>query len=202
MCKVLAGQDQGAHVIQNCFKAWIHDHCILSFINWLTGWLAGWLVPWSRVLLEKSVSSPANQESPCILLNVEGSVLCSKQSATCPYPEPDYSSSCFPILFFKINSNIILPSMHSSSNWSLSFRFSFQNPVVISLLSPYVPHVLTICHSCIILKTIYDVYDLTSSHMKIIQLHYRFVLYHSLLLLSGTSYFMHCTGWTQIISTI
>ena len=55
-------------------------------------------------------------------------------TATCPYPEPDQSSPC-PPFHFKIHINIILPTMHGSSEWSLSLRFLHQNPVYTSPLS-------------------------------------------------------------------
>jgi hypothetical protein len=39
----------------------------------------------------------------------------SQMPTTCPYPEPDQSSPCL----YKINLNIILPSTHVSSKWSI-----------------------------------------------------------------------------------
>jgi len=56
-----------------------------------------------------------------------------------------------PPYFPKINSNIILPSMAISSEWSAPFRFSNQNIVCISHIShassmPYLPHPALLYH--------------------------------------------------------
>jgi len=52
----------------------------------------------------------------------EGSLPCSQQPATGPYPESDVSSPNFPPYFPKIHSNIF-PSMPRSLEWSLPYRF-------------------------------------------------------------------------------
>jgi hypothetical protein len=54
----------------------------------------------------------------------EGSLLCLQEPATGPYPEPDKSSPHLPPYSPKIHSNIIFPSMPTSSMFSFPFRFS------------------------------------------------------------------------------
>jgi len=56
----------------------------------------------------------------------------SQQPATGPYPEIEQSSPHIPTLF---SSNIIIPYMHRSPEWSLLFMSSNQNSVHISRLS-------------------------------------------------------------------
>jgi len=51
--------------------------------------------------------------------------------ASCPCPESDQSVHAPPSSILKIHLNIILPSMPGSSKWTLSLRFSHQNPVCI-----------------------------------------------------------------------
>jgi hypothetical protein len=49
----------------------------------------------------------------------EGSLPCSQEPGTGPYPEPDATIHTFALYFLKIHSNIIFPLMPSSSEWSL-----------------------------------------------------------------------------------
>jgi len=65
----------------------------------------------------------------------EGSLLCSQEPATGTYPEQDVSSP-HPHNYFKIRSNIILPSTSRSSEWSTPFRFYDQNFVCVSYPHP------------------------------------------------------------------
>ena len=62
----------------------------------------------------------------------EGSLPYSQQPYTCPYPEPDQSSSWPHPL--KVHFNIFLPSTLGSSKWSISLRFPHQNPLCTSTL--------------------------------------------------------------------
>jgi hypothetical protein len=55
--------------------------------------------------------------------------LCSRESSTCPYPEPDESNPHPKLYFLRIQLNIILPSTSSSFKWLLSFRPSNPNLV-------------------------------------------------------------------------
>jgi len=57
----------------------------------------------------------------------KGSLPCSQEPSTGPYLEPDESSPRFPTLLPNILSNIIIPSEHRSSEWSLPVRFSDKN---------------------------------------------------------------------------
>ena len=63
----------------------------------------------------------------------EGSLPHSKQPATCPYPEPDRSSTYTPSHFSKIHFNIILLSMPGSFKWSPSLRFPHKTLYVLLL---------------------------------------------------------------------
>jgi hypothetical protein len=53
-----------------------------------------------------------------------GSIPCSQQSATGPYPEPDAFSPHPPTLFPNIHSNIVFSSTSRSSEWPPPFRCS------------------------------------------------------------------------------
>ena len=65
-------------------------------------------------------------------MKLEASLLHSQEPTTFPYPELDQSSPCPPPHFLKTHFNIAFPSTPVSSKWSLSLRFSDQNPVCIS----------------------------------------------------------------------
>ena len=62
----------------------------------------------------------------------EGSLPHSQEPAACPYSEPDQSTPCH-IPLLENPFNIILPSTPGSSQWSLSLRFPYQNPLHTSL---------------------------------------------------------------------
>lgn len=84
--------------------------------------------------MEQSDSSDINciwasQEIPHILQNLYVHYHVHSSPPFVPYPEPDKSSPCSPILFLQIHFNIVLPPMLRSSRWFLSFRFSNQNVV-------------------------------------------------------------------------
>jgi hypothetical protein len=57
-----------------------------------------------------------------------------QEPATCPYSQPDQSTSCPPSHVLMIHFNITLPSTTGPSKWSLDLRFPYQNPVCTSLL--------------------------------------------------------------------
>ena len=87
----------------------------------------------------------------------EASFLHSQEPTTFPYPELDQSSSCPPphSHFMVTHFNITFPSTSVSSKWSLSLRFSHQNPVCISLnniwcgsqlINPLNPKLNPICY--------------------------------------------------------
>jgi hypothetical protein len=79
-------------------------------------------------------------------MELEGSVPCSQQSSTGPYPEPDQSSPYYSILS-DIQLNIILPLTSISSYWSTSFWLSRQNSICSPFLPPCVLHALPISSS-------------------------------------------------------
>jgi hypothetical protein len=54
-------------------------------------------------------------------MELKGSLLCSQQPATGPYPEPDESNK-HPTYFPEIHFNIIIPSMPRSSERSLPIQ--------------------------------------------------------------------------------
>jgi len=62
----------------------------------------------------------------------EGSLPCSQQSATGPYPEPDASNSQLSTLLPNTHCNTILPSKPRSSEWCFPFRSSDKKFVCIS----------------------------------------------------------------------
>lgn len=70
----------------------------------------------------------------------QGSLPCSQQSDTGPYPEPDGSSPCPPNPFLRIHFNAIFPSSPWSSKRFPSLRFTHQN-----LLCIYLPSIRATC---------------------------------------------------------
>jgi len=72
-------------------------------------------------------------------MEAEGSLPRLLVPATSPHPESDWSSPC--PHFLNIHPNFILQSKPGSSKWSLSLRFSHQNPVFTSPLlhTCYIP---------------------------------------------------------------
>jgi hypothetical protein len=72
----------------------------------------------------------------------EGTLPCSQEPSTGPYPGPDESNPHFPTLFPYIHSNIIFPNTPKSSIWFPYFRFSDKSFARISHLSRacYMPH--------------------------------------------------------------
>jgi hypothetical protein len=69
----------------------------------------------------------------------EGSVQYSQQPPLLPILSHMHPVHTFPPCFPKDHSNIILPSMPMSSEWSLPFRISEQN-------FTYIPHVSYACY--------------------------------------------------------
>jgi hypothetical protein len=61
----------------------------------------------------------------------KGSLLCSQQPATGPYPQPDDLAHAFPTHFPIIHSNTIFPSIHFSRN-NQNIKY-FQNDQTLSV---------------------------------------------------------------------
>ena len=67
-------------------------------------------------------------------MEFESALMSSKEPTTCSYPEPHKFSPFLLFWLFKIPFNIILPSVHRSSKWSLPFRILHQIHAWLSLL--------------------------------------------------------------------
>jgi hypothetical protein len=57
------------------------------------------VIPWSRVLLEKLKVTQLIKQFTLPFMEPEGSLTCSQEPGTGPYPEPDESSSHHQTLF-------------------------------------------------------------------------------------------------------
>ena len=102
-----------------------------TYYNTIHSYLLTYLLtPWSRALLEKLTGFQLIRKfAPSHFMESEGSLPHSQEPATCPYPEPARSSPYPTSYFLKNHLNIIFPSTPGSPKWSLSLRFSHQNPV-------------------------------------------------------------------------
>ena len=106
--------------------------CYLSTLTYL-------LTPWTRVLLEKLTGFASNQETPRILWNPQVHYRTHKRPPSVPVLSQFHPVPTTPSHLLKIHLNIILPSTSWSPQWSLSLRFTHQNPVHTSPL-------LHMCH--------------------------------------------------------
>ena len=96
---------------------------------------------YSRVLPQKLTLQSRNSSH---FMEPKYSLPLSQEHSTCPYPEPDQLSQCLPIQRGEdIHFNIILPSTHRFSEWSLSLRSPHQSHV----WSSPVPHTCYMPHS-------------------------------------------------------
>ena len=114
-----------------------------------SGMPTSWLNIWCQYLLTNSMghshcraNRSSAKKSSLHCMEPKGSLLHSQAPATHPYPEPDKFCPHLPIYLFKINFNIIIPSVPRSSKWFLCFRFPHQSHVHISPL----PHACQMPH--------------------------------------------------------
>lgn len=90
------------------------------------------LSPWCRIL-EKLMSIGWLRNSPCFMEH-HSSLLSSQETITyMSLWSPVNQFSAFPFYFFKINFNAILSLVHTCTKSCLSFKFTYLNPVCISL---------------------------------------------------------------------
>jgi hypothetical protein len=106
------------------------------------------LTPWNRVLPEK-LTSPQSRNSPHFM-EPERSLPHSQEPATCPYPEPDLSSSGHPIPL--LLRSILILSSHLSHGL-LSRLFPSDLPAK-TLYAPLVSSVRPTCLTYLILLSL------------------------------------------------
>ena len=82
----------------------------------------------------------SQSKNPLHFVELQGLLLRSLEPITCPYPEPDISSSHFPILFLQGLFQCFLPSLPRSFKWSLSFMFSINSPTCTFSSMPLTSH--------------------------------------------------------------
>jgi hypothetical protein len=90
---------------------WVMYLILFSFlrVNTITDWLTDWLHGVVSLRIRQSLSYSKMSQH---FMEPEGSLPCSQEPSTAPYPEPDQSS---PSYFSKSHFNIILPRTSMSS---------------------------------------------------------------------------------------
>ena len=112
---------------------------MMRFSTLITYLLTYLLTPWSSHFLEANRFS-ASQEIPRILWNPKDHSRILKCPPAVPILrqlDPVHTPTSH---FLKIHLNIILPSTPVSPKWSLSYRFTHQNPIYASPFPPYALH--------------------------------------------------------------
>ena len=124
-----------------------------KFTNFIT--LNYLLLPYQNYSTKQSISCDANQfsasqEIPCTLWNPKFCYhicKCPPLVPTLSHIDPVHNPTSH---ILKIKFNITLQPLHGSTKWSLSLRYSHQNPVFASLL-PHTPYV-----NCPSFSTLFD----------------------------------------------
>ena len=138
------------HLVNNFPRSFQIHHFIIVFIkigsvlSQMNPCLTLELTPWRKGFLGDPTALQLLKNIPVFYGT--------RRFIACPCPQAKETNSRPPILISSnAHSNIILPSTPGSSKWSLSLRFSHQNPICIPPL-PHTCHMPNTTHSYIFYK--------------------------------------------------